>query len=167
METTQTNLPATTVRANVNERAFFKSMRHLFASSFSVMGERVKNARRAHSTKIAIICGSATRVITISDNGMGIDKFDVLLDLATSGWESTETQLSERPFGMASSVRAAQPTALSSCPSATLGKSPWCVCTSTAPHVLQTRSSTAGRTDALAVDEDMLRRICGVAVSAE
>jgi hypothetical protein len=100
METTQTNLPAATVRANVNERAFFKSMRHLFASSFSVMGEMVQNARRAQATKIAITCDSATRVITISDNGMGIDKFDVLLDLATSGWESTETQLSERPFGM-------------------------------------------------------------------
>ena len=100
METTQTNLPATTVRANVNERAFFKSMRHLFSSSFSVMGEMVQNARRAQATKIAITCDSSTRVITISDDGMGIDKFDVLLDLATSGWESTETQLSERPFGM-------------------------------------------------------------------
>lgn len=100
METTQTNLPATTVRANVNERAFFKSMRHLFSSSFSVMGEMVQNARRAQATQIAITCDGGTRVITISDNGMGIDKFDVLLDLATIGWESTETQLSERPFGM-------------------------------------------------------------------
>lgn len=100
METTTTNQPATTVRANVNERAFFKSMRHLFFSSFSVMGEMVQNARRAQATQIAITCDSSTRVITISDNGMGIDKFDVLLDLATSGWESTETQLSERPFGM-------------------------------------------------------------------
>lgn len=100
MQTTQTNLSATTVRANVNERAFFKSMRHLFSSSFSVMGEMVQNARRAQATHIAITCDSSTRVITISDNGMGIDKFDVLLDLATSGWQSTETQLSERPFGM-------------------------------------------------------------------
>lgn len=100
METTITNLPATTVRANVNERAFFKSMRHLFSSSFSVMGEMVQNARRAQTTQIAITCDGGTRVITISDNGMGIDKFDVLLDLATTGLESTETQLSERPFGM-------------------------------------------------------------------
>ena len=99
MQTT-TNLASTTVRANVNERAFFKSMKHLFASSFSVMGEMVQNARRAQASKIAITCDSNTRVITISDDGMGIDKFEVLLDLATSGWESTETQLSERPFGM-------------------------------------------------------------------
>ena len=36
-----------TVRASINERKFFESMKHLFASSYSVLGELMQNARRA------------------------------------------------------------------------------------------------------------------------
>lgn len=100
MKTIENIGAAETLRAKVNERAFFKSMRHLFASSFSVIGEMVQNSRRAQATEIAITCDAQQRLITISDNGMGIDNFDVLLDLATSGWTSTEVQLSDKPFGM-------------------------------------------------------------------
>lgn len=100
IETTATNGEQQTVRATVDQRAFFKSMRHLFASSFSVMGELVQNGRRAQATKIAITCDEAARLITVSDDGVGIDNFDVLLDLARSGWESAEVQLVDKPFGM-------------------------------------------------------------------
>jgi len=99
METTTTQ-ESQTVRASVNHREFFKSMRHLFASSFSVMGELVQNGRRAQATRIGITCDASARTITVSDDGIGIQDFDALLDLATSGWQSSEVQLSERPFGM-------------------------------------------------------------------
>ncbi len=51
METTTTversAQDSSSVRANINERKFFASMKHLFASSFSVIGELLQNSRRA------------------------------------------------------------------------------------------------------------------------
>lgn len=93
--------PATQqVKASVNERMFFKSMQHLFNSSFSVVSELLQNARRAGATKINVDLDPEKRILTVADNGKGIDDFGVLLDLATSGWDSEEVMLSDKPFGM-------------------------------------------------------------------
>lgn len=88
------------VRASVNERMFFKTMQHLFSSSFSVMGELIQNARRAGATRIDISLDCDSRTICVTDDGIGIENFEALLDLATSGWSSEEVQLSDKPFGM-------------------------------------------------------------------
>jgi hypothetical protein len=90
----------TQVRASVNERMFFKSMQHLFASSFTVMGELIQNARRAGASRIDVAVDYDTRTICVTDDGCGIENFEALLDLATSGWSSQEVQLSDKPFGM-------------------------------------------------------------------
>lgn len=50
METTTATTQLSTgtaVRASINERKFFESMKHLFATSFSLIGELMQNARRA------------------------------------------------------------------------------------------------------------------------
>lgn len=88
------------VRASINERMFFKTMQHLFSSSFSVMGELIQNARRAGAKRIDITLDSDKRTICVIDDGIGIESFEALLELAASGWSSEEVQLSDKPFGM-------------------------------------------------------------------
>lgn len=92
-------LPAFTVRANVNERNFFASMKHLFASSFSVIGELLQNSRRAKAKSIRISIDFESKTLCFEDDGIGIDDFGKLLELSCSGWDQ-ETVLKETPFGM-------------------------------------------------------------------
>lgn len=89
-----------TVRAQINERSFMRNMEHMFSSSFSVIGELLQNGRRAEATTIDVKLDAKTRKLTISDNGIGIQSFAKLLDLATSGWTAEQVQLTEKPFGM-------------------------------------------------------------------
>ena len=89
-----------TVRAQINERSFMRNMEHMFSSSFSVIGELLQNGRRAEATTIEVTLDSKSRNLTISDNGIGIQNFAKLLDLATSGWRAEKVQLTEKPFGM-------------------------------------------------------------------
>jgi hypothetical protein len=91
--------PASSVRANVNERNFFASMKHLFASSFSVIGELLQNSRRAKATAVRITVDFDTKTLCVEDDGIGIDNFGKLLELSSSGWDQ-DTVLKETPFGM-------------------------------------------------------------------
>lgn len=87
------------VAASINERRLFTSLKHLFASSFSVLGELMQNARRAGATGIDFLFDAEKRLLEIIDDGCGIDDFGVLLALCDSGWDE-QTMLSDRPFGM-------------------------------------------------------------------
>jgi len=91
--------PAETVRAGVNERQFFKSLKHLFAGSFSMIGELMQNGRRAGATEILFDFDPAASTLVIADDGHGIKDFNALIQLAQSGWDE-QTMLNEQPFGM-------------------------------------------------------------------
>lgn len=90
---------ATTVRASINERKFFDSMKHLFASSYSVLGELMQNARRAGATRIDFTVDVEKKTASVIDDGHGITDFGVLMALCDSGW-SEQVQLTDKPFGM-------------------------------------------------------------------
>lgn len=89
----------TTVRASINERKFFESMKHLFASSYSVLGELMQNARRAGATRIDFTVDVEKKTATVQDDGHGITDFGVLVALCDSGW-TEQVQLTDKPFGM-------------------------------------------------------------------
>jgi len=88
-----------TVRASINERKFFESMKHLFASSYSVLGELMQNARRAGASRIDFMVDVEQKTATVQDDGCGVDDFNVLIALCESGW-SEQVQLTDKPFGM-------------------------------------------------------------------
>jgi hypothetical protein len=88
-----------TVRASINERKFFDSMKHLFASSYSVLGELMQNARRAGATRIDFTVDVEKKTASVVDDGYGITDFGVLVALCDSGW-SEQVQLTDKPFGM-------------------------------------------------------------------
>lgn len=90
---------ATTVRASINERKFFDSMKHLFASSYSVLGELMQNARRAGAARIDFTVDIEKKTASVVDDGHGITDFGVLVSLCDSGW-SEQVQLTDKPFGM-------------------------------------------------------------------
>lgn len=92
--------PGTTrVRASINEKKFFERMGHLFASSFSVLGELMQNARRAGATRIDFTIDAEKKTLSIQDDGHGIDDFATLICLCDSAW-SESVVLEDRPFGM-------------------------------------------------------------------
>lgn len=103
METTTTversAQDSSSVRANINERKFFASMKHLFASSFSVIGELLQNSRRAKASVIRIRADFHNGTLAFEDDGIGIDNFAKLVEMSASGWDD-ETMLKETPFGM-------------------------------------------------------------------
>lgn len=101
MQTTinKTDIAEQEVRAGVNEKNFFSSMKHLFSTSFTVLGELMQNSRRAGATHVVFNVDVEKKVITISDDGDGIADFSKLIQLCESGWDEQVT-LSEQPFGM-------------------------------------------------------------------
>jgi hypothetical protein len=94
--------PATsilTVRAGINERRFFESMQHLFAGSFSMVGELMQNARRAGASRVCFEFDPERATLAVVDDGHGIRDFQTLIQLCESSWDE-KTMLSDRPFGM-------------------------------------------------------------------
>lgn len=87
------------VRAKVNERKFFETMRHMFATSFSVLGELMQNARRAGASRIDFEVDVEKKTMAIVDDGRGITDFQVVIAMCESGWDE-QTMLTDKPFGM-------------------------------------------------------------------
>lgn len=88
-----------TARAGINETKFLSSMKHLFASSFSFLGELMQNARRAGATRIHFLFNEATGKFGAFDDGCGITDFAVLVRMCESGWDE-KTMREDKPFGM-------------------------------------------------------------------
>ncbi len=100
MEATQEiNVAEQEVRASTNEKKFFASMKHLFATSFTVLAELMQNARRAGATVIAFDFDPERKTLKITDDGCGISDFGKLLSFCDSGWDE-KTLLQDNPFGM-------------------------------------------------------------------
>ncbi|TJY57136.1 hypothetical protein E4T66_17140 [Sinimarinibacterium sp. CAU 1509] len=76
----------------------FKLMKDAFTDSAKVLLELMQNARRAGSPTVEIEYDEAARVMTVYDDGVGIDDFGTLLNLAKSGWDA-KTASAERAFG--------------------------------------------------------------------
>ncbi len=86
-----------TICATVNQRLLSKANRLFTGSLQGRIIEILQNARRAGATKVDI--ANKDGMVTVRDNGGGIDDFAKLLDLGTSGWdEAMET--SEDPAGV-------------------------------------------------------------------
>lgn len=93
------NKDTQSVRASINENRFFASMKHSFASSFSVLSEMMQNSRRAGATYVRFDYDESSRNLQVRDDGCGISDFAVLLKLCETGWDEA-TSLNENPFGM-------------------------------------------------------------------
>ena len=98
--TTITKEITQTVRASINQRRYFENMGQAYASSFSIIGEVMQNARRAGASKVEFVADFEKQSLEVIDDGCGIEDFQNLIELATSGWQSEQVQLSEKPFGM-------------------------------------------------------------------
>jgi len=99
IQTSRPSLPSAHVRASVDQRAFLASMKHLFSSSTTFLGELLQNARRAGATAVHVTSDKAAQSIAFRDDGCGVSDFSVLVAFARSNW-SEQTMLDDRPFGM-------------------------------------------------------------------
>jgi hypothetical protein len=86
-----------TMQAMVNPRLLTKANRLFTGTQTGRIIEILQNARRAGATRIEIT--NHEGVVTVRDNGRGIDDFARLLDLGSSGWES-DLESSEDPAGV-------------------------------------------------------------------
>lgn len=89
-----------TVRAAINEKKFFELQGQLYKSSFSFLGELMQNARRAGSTAVWFHLDKDKAQLICRDDGCGVEEFQNLVQLATSGWTDEKVQLTDKPFGM-------------------------------------------------------------------
>ena len=74
-----------TICAKVNTRLLTKAERLFIGSVEGRIIEILQNARRAGATEIRI--SNKGELITVQDNGSGIEDFQKLLDLGGSGWD--------------------------------------------------------------------------------
>lgn len=86
-----------TICARVNPRLLKKADRLFTGSLGGRMIELLQNARRAGATHVHIT--NHEGVVTVHDNGRGIDDFSKLLDLGNSGWDES-LESSEDPAGV-------------------------------------------------------------------
>ncbi|MFH1108447.1 MAG: ATP-binding protein, partial [Planctomycetota bacterium] len=86
-----------TIQATVNPRLLQKASRLFTGTIEGRIIEVLQNARRAEATEVQIT--NADSFVTVRDNGRGIEEFQKLLDLGSSGWDDT-IELSEDPAGV-------------------------------------------------------------------
>jgi hypothetical protein len=87
------------LRAGVNDKNLFKTMKHIFSTSTTVLAEMMQNSRRAGATKVEFTIDAEARRITVTDDGCGLGDFNNLLQLCESGWNES-VMLTDSPFGM-------------------------------------------------------------------
>jgi hypothetical protein len=93
-----------TVRGKVNVALLDKADRLFRNDDAGIWTEILQNARRAGATSVDLTIKPVqptenSCVVTVQDDGRGIEDFQSLLTLGTSDW-STETQSAEDPAGM-------------------------------------------------------------------
>lgn len=87
------------IKSSVNEKRFFQTMGHLFATSYSFLGELMQNARRAGASLIDFNFDENKKSLVLTDNGSGIEDFAVLIQFCESKW-GEDVVLNDKPFGM-------------------------------------------------------------------
>lgn len=88
-----------TVKSRINEERFFKTMGHLFASSYSFLGELMQNARRAGASGIDFTYDDDKKTLMVVDDGKGVEDFAVLIQFCESKW-GEDVVHNDKPFGM-------------------------------------------------------------------
>ncbi len=86
-----------TIKAQVNPRLLSKADRLFTGSLAGRIIEILQNSRRAGATEVMIT--NQEGVVTVQDNGHGIQDFSQLLDLGSSGWDEA-LEYSEDPAGV-------------------------------------------------------------------
>lgn len=86
-----------TIHARVNRRLLTKASRLFTGTLEGRIIEILQNARRASATEVNIT--NQDGLVTVRDNGSGIEDFSKLLDLGSSGWEE-DIEVSEDPAGV-------------------------------------------------------------------
>ena len=86
-----------TICAKVNPRLLTKADRLFIGSVDGRIIEILQNARRAGATEVRI--SNKEEIVTVQDNGSGIDDFQKLLDLGGSGWDE-KLEAGEDPAGV-------------------------------------------------------------------
>jgi hypothetical protein len=104
LEALQMKSASETVRGKVNVALLDKADRLFRNDDAGIWTEILQNARRAGATSVDLTIKSGAPaenlcVVTVQDDGHGIEDFQSLLTLGTSDW-STETQSAEDPAGM-------------------------------------------------------------------
>lgn len=85
------------IRVESDTRSLLNALSKSFTNPTTVLGELLQNARRAGATRIDIIL--TDEMFVISDNGVGITDFSVLLSMAKSGWDAKIRQ-EDCPYGI-------------------------------------------------------------------
>ena len=85
------------IKARVNERLLSKANRLFTGTLDGRIIEILQNARRAGATEVTIT--NKDGLVTVRDNGSGIDDFAKLLDLGDSDWDQAMEQ-AEDPAGV-------------------------------------------------------------------
>jgi len=86
-----------TICAKVSERLLQKAARLFTGTLDGRIIEILQNARRAGATEVRI--SNKDELITVQDNGTGIEDFQKLLDLGGSGWDE-KLEAGEDPAGV-------------------------------------------------------------------
>lgn len=85
------------VSVQSDTKTLLGGLQSTFTNSTTVLGELLQNARRAGATRVDIVLGEGS--VSVSDDGVGIDDFSVLLAIARSGWNE-EVMTNESPYGL-------------------------------------------------------------------
>jgi len=87
------------IQVRINEEGALRNQRFAFTNRFTLVSELLQNARRAGATCIEIRYDAATQVLSVHDDGCGLEDFQKLLSFHESGWDAA-TAAEERPFGV-------------------------------------------------------------------
>lgn len=87
------------IQVRINEEGALRNQRHAFSNRFTLVSELLQNARRAGARLIRIDHDPQARILTVQDDGHGLDDFQKLLSFHESGWDA-DTCTQERPFGV-------------------------------------------------------------------
>ena len=87
------------IQVRINEEGALKNQRYAFTDRYTLLSELMQNARRAGASEVRIDYDRRARMLSVLDDGSGIDDFQTLLTFSESGWDSA-TRDEERPFGV-------------------------------------------------------------------
>jgi hypothetical protein len=87
-----------TFRVGINPKLIEKARNFFNASLTDIFNELLQNARRAEATCMTITFNTTTTTLTVEDNGSGIFRDGITIDLGGSGWDGA-MQTSEDPAG--------------------------------------------------------------------
>jgi len=87
------------VQVTTNNAALLKSLRFAFTNHDTVVTELMQNARRAGAKSVRIAYSKETQILTITDDGHGIQDWHKLLQLGTSDWDQNIME-TEGPYGL-------------------------------------------------------------------